>query len=63
MARPKSWFETKEYSQAKRSAKDRSHGLWKFTLKTRDGSKYAGYYVGKNLPVRLQRAQVEQKQV
>lgn len=63
MARPKSWFEPKEFSKAKRIAKDRAQGLWKYTRKTRDGTKHTGYYVGNTLPVALQGAQVEQKQV
>lgn len=63
MARPKSWFEPKEYMKAKKIAKDREQGLWKFTRKTRDGKKQAGYYVGNTLPARLQHAQTEQKRV
>lgn len=63
MARPKSWFESKEYMKAKKTAKDREQGLWKYTRKTRDGTKHAGYYVGNTLPARLQHARVEQKNV
>ena len=63
MARPKSWFEPKEYTTAKKTARDREQGLWKFTRKTRDGTKHNGYYVGNTLPARLRHAQVEQKRV
>jgi hypothetical protein len=61
MPRPKSWFETKEYNDAKRAAKDRGHGLWKFARKDRDGKNVLGYFVGAQLPVRLKSAKVEKK--
>lgn len=61
MARPKSWFERKEFSTAKKAAKTRGHELWKYTRATRQGAKETGYYVGKHIPARLKNAQLEQK--
>lgn len=61
MARPKSWFEPKEFATAKKFAKSRCKDLWRYTRKTRDGSKETGYYVGNDIPVKLKTAQLEQK--
>jgi hypothetical protein len=63
MARPKSWFERKEYTTAKKVAKTRSQTLWMFTRSTQDGSKETGYYVGNNIPARLKTADLQRKSI
>jgi len=60
MPRPKSWYETKEYSHAKSAAKARGHKLWKYARSTRDGQ-CQGYFVGVKLPIRLRTAKTELK--
>lgn len=62
MARPKSWFERREYSTAKKVAKTRGQNLWKYIRGTRAG-KETGYYVGNKIPARLKAAQLERKVV
>jgi hypothetical protein len=44
------WFESKERSTAKRAAKKRGVGVWKYIHKQRAGGKKAGFYVGKAIP-------------
>jgi len=61
MARPKSWFERKEFATAKRARRDRKQKLWLYTRKLREGGTESGYYVGKKLPARLAHAEVELK--
>jgi hypothetical protein len=61
MARPKSWFEPKDFTKAARAAKDRSHKLWKFSRNMRNGKAEIGYFVGTRIPIRLQRAKLELK--
>lgn len=63
MARPKNWFATKEYNTARKIARTRKANLWKYTRNTRSGAKESGYYVGHQLPMRLNGAQLEQKAV
>lgn len=63
MARPKSWFERKEYTIAKKAAKNRGQDLWQYTRGTREGKKETGYYVGNSIPARLKAAQLERKAV
>lgn len=63
MARPKSWFEPREFATAKKIAKTRKHDLWKFTRNTRAGKKESGYYVGTALPARLQAAETQRKTI
>lgn len=63
MARPKSWFEPKEFSTAKKAAKTRGQDLYKYTRSTRQGTKETGYYVGSNIPARLKNAQLERKAI
>jgi hypothetical protein len=61
MARPKSWFETKDYTKAASAAKARSHKLWKFSRSKRNGKAETGYFVGIRVPARLQKAKLELK--
>ena len=61
MARPRSWFEPKEYNIAKKAAKERGVNLWKFKRPTRDGKPEIGYFVGTEIPVRLNSAHLERK--
>ena len=61
MARPKSWFEPKEFTSAKKAAKSRGQHLWKFARPTRAGKPERGYYVGAELPTRLGNAVTETK--
>ncbi|RLC88622.1 MAG: hypothetical protein DRJ03_01750 [Chloroflexi bacterium] len=63
MARPKKWFESKEYNVAKKTAKSSSMSLFKFARQTRDHGVETGYYVGNKLPTRLASAKIEQKKV
>jgi hypothetical protein len=44
------WFEPKERTTAKRTAKQRGVDVWKYTHKQREGGKRAGFYVGKTVP-------------
>lgn len=60
MSRPKSWFIPKEVNLAKKRAKASGHSMWRYTLKTKTAN-VRGYYVGKALPQKLARAEVEKK--
>lgn len=62
MARPRSWFETREYNDARRAAKERGHKLFKYTRQTREG-KVAGLFVGRGIPERLKHAKIEARKV
>lgn len=61
MARPKSYFETKEFNKAKSAAKTRGHKLWKFEKTTKSG-KDAGFYVGATLPKAMQAKNIATEQ-
>lgn len=61
MARPKSWFASNEFNTAKKAAKTRGLHLWKFARPTRQGKPERGYYVGGELPTRLDNATTEAK--
>jgi hypothetical protein len=61
MARPRSWFEPKEFNSAKKAAKSRGQHLWKYARPTRAGKPERGYYVGSTLPTRLDNAATEAK--
>ena len=61
MARPRSWFESKEFNTAKKAAKTRGASLWKFRRPTRAGKPQIGYFVGTRIPVRLETAGLEKK--
>jgi hypothetical protein len=63
MARPKSWFERREHTTAKKAARTRGQSLWQFTRSTRDGSKATGYYVGNKIPARLKTAELKRKSI
>ena len=63
MARPRKWFEVKEYNAAKKVAKGNKEKLFKFTRQMRGGNAETGYYVGDKLPTRLEGATVEQKKI
>lgn len=64
MARPKKWFASSEYNQAKKAAKAREESLYKYARNTRNNGVDKGFYVGSgDLPARLQNATVEQKSV
>jgi hypothetical protein len=45
----KRWFESNERFAAKRAAKQRRASAWKYTQKTRAGTK-KGFYVGAQIP-------------
>ena len=63
MARPRKWFEPKEYNTAKKFAKSSGEKLFKFARQTRGNGVETGYYVGTKLPTRLANAKIEQKKI
>lgn len=63
MARPRKWFEAKEYNTAKKLAKSTGEKLFKFARQTRGNGVEKGYYVGNQLPTRLANATIEQKKI
>lgn len=63
MARPRTWYDPKEYHVARKMAKGTGSKLFKFARQTRSDGVETGYYVGNKLPTRLANAKVEQKKI